>query len=133
MAAISWIADATHSDLRDAAEDTWVIALSQVRDTYPDAILTELVHNTPGAYVLEAEHEDYLIRIADAHVGHLYGSGQNVMHWEAIVWDEDGNLVHEVTAPRIPELIEEARVWLLNRVDADRVAQADDPDRGRDS
>ena len=129
---ISWIDNPTPADLRDAAEDTWVVALSQVRDTYPAAVLTELVHNTPGAYVLKAEHEDYLIRIADGDVGHLYGSGQTVTVWEAEVFDEDGDLAYTATAPRIPELLAEVYPGLLARIDADRVAQADDPDCGRD-
>lgn len=129
---ISWIDDETNSDRRDAAEDTWTVALSQVRDRYPDAALVEIVPNVPGMYCLEAEHEDYLIRFADADCGHLYGSGQIINEWEAVVDDEDGIQVERFTAPRIPELVAQVRTWLLARIDEDRVAQADDPDRGRE-
>ena len=104
-----------------------------MRDRYPAAVLVEIVPNAPGMYCLEAEHEDYLIRFADADCGHLYGSGQIINEWEAVVDDEDGIQVERFTAPRIPELVAQVRTWLLTRVDKDRVAQADDPDRGRDS
>jgi hypothetical protein len=102
-----------------------------VQERYPDAHLAEIVTGAPH-FCIEAEHEDYLLEFADAETGHLM-KGERPVLWECIVYDTDGVEVFAETRPDLAALVEAARVWCLDRVDGDRVEQADDPDRAHDS
>ena len=128
---LPWVNDPTPSDYRDAATEEWADALATIATHYPDAHLTEVVPGAAHFYRIEAEHEDYLLEFADSETGHLTRNEPPVV-WECLVYDTDGALVSSETRAELAVLVDATRAWCLARVEADRVAQADDPDRDHD-
>lgn len=130
--ALPWISDPTVDDYRDVAASEFEAAIAAVQATYPDAHLTEVVPGSPHLYTIEAEHEDHLLRFADADTGHLH-CGDPVTVWECVVTDEDGDDVMRETGADLGALTRDVYGEVCARVDTDRVEQANDPDRDHDS
>lgn len=132
---LSWLRDPTPDDYADLLRAEWEPARIILRDVFPDpasVVFAPVVHGGDPRYMtLEVEDGPALVRFSDID-GDLSRPADHA-EWLAVISDEDGQEVHELTHPDLATLAERVRVWLCGWTEEQRIAAADDPDRAHDS